>query len=63
MKSLAVTMDWLKDEVQLRGRDVGFCGEMEDVISHAAQLLGSHLINIRSDGTHLIEHNINFLSI
>ena len=52
-------MDWLKDEVQLRGRDVGFCGEIEDVISHAAQLLGSHLINIRSDSTRPILRDIN----
>ena len=54
MTSLAVTMNWLKDEVQLRGRDVGFCGEMEDVISHAAQLLGSQLVEIRSDSSQII---------
>uniref|UniRef100_A0A646QEZ4 Glycerol-3-phosphate acyltransferase 1 n=1 Tax=Hemiscolopendra marginata TaxID=943146 RepID=A0A646QEZ4_9MYRI len=41
---LVQTMEWLKDELYLHGRDVGFSGQMVDIVTHAVDLLGCNLI-------------------
>lgn len=37
-------MNWLKDELARKKRDVGFSGETSDVIKYACSLLGRELV-------------------
>ena len=53
MKCLVLTVGWLREEIRLRNRDVGFCGRLEDIISHAAELLGPHLVTVRYGDCHI----------
>ena len=44
MTDVVARFDWLKQQVLDRGHDLGFSGRSWEVIAHAQQLLGDHLI-------------------
>lgn len=44
MRQLVPAMNWLRDEVILRKKEVGFTGETSDVIRYAYNLLGRDLV-------------------
>ncbi|CAH1784283.1 unnamed protein product [Owenia fusiformis] len=41
---LASSVMWLREELMLKGRDVGFSGEPVDIVLYACIVLGSHLV-------------------
>ncbi|KAK7483236.1 hypothetical protein BaRGS_00025529 [Batillaria attramentaria] len=41
---IAVSVEWLKEQLKIHGQDVGFCGKPEDVIVYAQGLLGENLV-------------------
>lgn len=58
MRTLVPAMNWLRDEVVSRKRDVGFSGEMADVIRYAYSLLGRDLVS-----TEVIQMNRTSMSV
>ena len=44
LRQLVPAMNWLKDELARKKRDVGFSGETSDVIKYACSLLGRELV-------------------
>ena len=47
MSSLAEAMDWLKEQLNVRNQDVGFCGASENVVLYAQSLLGDEVVQQR----------------
>ena len=47
MASLTEATDWLKEQLNARNHDVGFCGASENVILYAQSLLGDHVVQQR----------------
>ncbi|GFO23863.1 glycerol-3-phosphate acyltransferase 1, mitochondrial [Plakobranchus ocellatus] len=45
LRELTKSVHWIIRELQALRADVGFCGQSEDVILYAQELLGSHLIS------------------
>jgi len=43
---IAKAFEWLKDEVISRGHDVSFAGDTADVLFHAQNMLGDHLVKM-----------------
>lgn len=46
MRTLVPAMNWLRDEIIVRKRDVGFSGDMGDVVRQAYSLLGRDLVTL-----------------
>lgn len=44
MSQLVEDMDWLISELKVRQRDVGFIGELEEVIYYVSFFLGENLV-------------------
>ncbi|XP_070540465.1 glycerol-3-phosphate acyltransferase 1, mitochondrial-like isoform X2 [Ptychodera flava] len=44
---LTADLEWLRQEITARGRDIGFSGKSEAVINYAANLLGNKLVEKR----------------
>lgn len=47
VSSLAEAMDWLKEQLNVRNQDVGFCGASENVVLYAQSLLGDEVVQQR----------------
>ena len=45
LRELTKSVHWIIRELQALRADVGFCGQSEDVILYAQDLLGKHLIS------------------
>jgi hypothetical protein len=51
LSKVAATFDWLKEEITMKGRDVGFTGDTRDVILYASEVFGEQLVFVtESDG-------------
>ena len=46
MAELVKAFEWLKDEVISHDHDVSFAGDTTDVLFHAQQMLGNHLVKM-----------------
>ena len=49
MGELVFEFELLREEVLSREHDVGFSGETIDILLHAQQMLGSHLVAMTTD--------------
>ena len=43
--ALVTAVDWLREEIAQRGRNMGFTGSSHHTIQHAAKLLGETLVS------------------
>ncbi|KAK3096107.1 hypothetical protein FSP39_023318 [Pinctada imbricata] len=49
MKTVIQDFDWLKSELKNRKRDVGFCGNTDEIIHYASCLLGPNLVTVKTN--------------
>ncbi|XP_041371344.1 glycerol-3-phosphate acyltransferase 1, mitochondrial-like [Gigantopelta aegis] len=51
LSEVVASFTWLREELKMRNRDVGFCGRNEHVVDYACDILGENLVLVSCDDT------------